>query len=92
MRQHANMQAICQSFHLKKTLISNRFENESTQTRSHIVDSAERRREIFANVEHSTKSAIISSKNDVHRRSDDSARDAIFAAKRKIVDELYIVA
>jgi hypothetical protein len=97
MRLHASMQAICQFFLLKKkketrTSMSHRHANESTQTRSHIVDPADRRRVIFENVGHSRKSVTIPSKNDVHHRSDGSARDAVPAVRRKIVGEPYIVA
>jgi hypothetical protein len=90
------MQAICQFFLLKKkkktrTSISHRHVNESTQTRNHIVDSADKRRVIFENVENSRKSVTILSKNNVHHKSDDSARNAISTVKKKIVDELYII-
>jgi hypothetical protein len=61
------------------------------QTRSFIADSVEKRKLSFENVELSRKSAIISSKDSVHRRLTDDVRVMISAAKRKNVDEHCIV-
>jgi hypothetical protein len=72
--------------------MSRRHANESTQTRSHIVDSVEKRKSSFENARLSKKSVKISSKNDVHHRLAENVKAVISAVRRMIADVLYIIA
>ncbi len=66
--------------------------NESISTRKSIASSAKSRKSSFENVELSRKSVKISSKDNVHRKLADNVKVMNSAVKRRIVDELYMIA
>jgi hypothetical protein len=68
------------------------FANESISARKSIASSAESRKSSFENVELSRKSVKISSKDSIHRKLADDVRVMNSAVRRRIVDELYMIA